>query len=261
MSRFNKFKKSTSVISISLLVSIITSSAFAEESAKTEEIPTWKSNVEFGYVSTSGNSETTSINGAFAATYEIDSWKHAVSLKSLFSSATDADTNEDKTSAERYTFQGKSDYKFSDDGYAFGVLDYDTDRFSDNDYLTSLTFGRGFKFTPSEVSKLDLEIGLGYRQTKKRETIDFPSEKINETVVRLAANYSWDITEHSKFEQNLSIESGEENTVTKSYTGLSSNVAENLALKLSLTATHQSDVRVGSEELDTVTAVTIVFNF
>ena len=79
--------------------------------------------------------------------------------------------------------------------------------------------------------------------------------------MRLAANYTADITEHSKFEQKFSVESGNENTVSKSYTGLSANIAENLALKISLTATHQSDVREGSEELDTITAVTVVFNF
>ena len=262
------------ILAFSCLLNLSLASVSQAEEVKAEKIPTWKSNVELGYVSSSGNSETTSINGAFGATYEVDVWKHAISLKSLFSAATDADTNEDKTSAERYTFQAKTDYKFSDDGYAFAVVDYDDDRFSDNDYQTSLALGRGFKFALSETSNLDLEIGLGYRQTKKKAFVIetelspgvlvftiFPEEKINESIVRLAANYTADITEHSKFEQKFSVEAGDENTVSKSYTGLSANIAENLALKISLTATHQSDVREGIEALDTITAVTVVFNF
>ncbi|MFT6733414.1 MAG: putative salt-induced outer membrane protein [Polaribacter sp.] len=262
-----KFK--TIVLALSCVMNLSFSFVTQAEEVKTGEAPAWKSNVEFGLVSASGNTETTSINGAFGATYEVDVWKHTVSLKSLFSTATDTTTNEDTTSAERYIFQGKTDYKLLEDGYAFAVLDYDDDRFSDNDYQTSLALGRGFKFAPSTTSNLDLEVGLGYRQTKKKAYVTvvtnittlFPEETINESVVRLAANYTADITENSKFEQKLSVEAGEESTVSKSYTGLSANVADNLALKISLTATHQSEVSAGSESLDTVTAVTLVYNF
>jgi len=267
-----KFK--TIVLALSCFMNLSFSYLTQAEEVKTGEAPAWKSNVEFGLVSASGNTETTSINGAFGATYEVDVWKHTVSLKSLFSTATDTTTDEDTTSAERYIFQGKTDYKLLEDGYAFAVLDYDDDRFSDNDYQTSLALGRGFKFAPSTTSNLDLEVGLGYRQTKKKAYVTvtevsplvivtalFPEETINESVVRLAANYTADITENSKFEQKLSVEAGEESTVSKSYTGLSANVADNLALKISLTATHQSEVSAGSESLDTVTAVTLVYNF
>ena len=88
-----------------------------------------------------------------------------------------------------------------------------------------------------------------------------PEESIGETIARLAGKYVWKITKTSKFEQKLSVDIGDESTVTKSYTGVSANIDENLALKLSLTATHQSEVREGAEELDTVTAVTIVYSF
>ena len=71
----------------------------------------------------------------------------------------------------------------------------------------------------------------------------------------------WDVTNPSKFEQKLSTDIGSEHTVTKLYVGLSANVAENLAVKLSVTANHQSEVRGDTEELDTLTAFTLVYNF
>ncbi len=274
----NKPCKSSKNFKVSILAAtLVLNSAFAlfgyAEEAKPTEAPMWKSNIEFGFVSSSGDSETTSINGAFGATYEVEKWKHSILLNSFFSAATDSDTDEDKTSAERYTLQAKTDYKFSANGYAFAIFDYANDRFSDNDYQTSIAAGRGFKFALSETSNLDLEVGVGYRQTAKNALVTttvisptvtitiFPEEKVNETIARLAANYTADITEHSKLEQKLSIEAGEESTVSKSYTGLSANVAENLALKLSFTATHQSNVRGDKEALNTVTAVTVVFDF
>lgn len=265
-----KPSKNSKTAMLAIVCALNSSLAFighAEEvkTPEAKEIPVWKSNIELGYVSSSGNTTTTSINGAFAATYEVDAWKHAISLKSLFSSAEDADTNEDRTNAERYTLQGKTDYKMSDDGYAFAVFDYDNDRFNDNDYQTSLSLGRGYKFAFSETSNLDLEIGLGYRLTQKNvlvtDTEVFPEETITEMVARLAVNYNADITEHSKFEQKFSVEAGDQSTVSKSYTAISANIADNLALKVSLTATHQSNVREGIQALDTITAVTVVFNF
>jgi len=250
----------SSIITIIIILALTTYSLKAEETVASKEAE-WKSNIEFGYVATSGNTETTSINSGFSASYEIELWKHSVDIKTIFGSAEDSSTSEVETNAEKYFVEGKSDYKYSDKSYAFIMANYEDDRFSDNDYQTSLSAGRGFAMDMSDKSKLDLEVGVGYRKTLKKETLLLAEEAISETIFRLAANYFWDITENSKFEQKLSSDIGDDNTVTKSYTGLSANFAKNLALKLSLTATHQSEVRGDTEELDTVTAVTVVYNF
>jgi putative salt-induced outer membrane protein len=251
-------KNLISLISSSLLF-LIPVSILAEEVPEPEQA--WKASVQFGYVATSGNTKTTSINGGFSASYEEKQWEHSLDIKTIFGSAEDATTSQVETNAEKYFIEGKSDYKFSDKGYAFVVANYEDDRFSDNDYQASMAVGRGFKFITSKTSKLGLELGVGYRETKKSATLTLPEESIGETIARLAGKYVWKITKTSNFEQKLSAEIGDENTVTKSYTGLSANIAENLALKLSLTATHQSEVRAGAEELDTVTAVTVVYSF
>jgi putative salt-induced outer membrane protein YdiY len=247
---------------ISLCLAAVALSTATHVVAEDEEkAPEWKSSVEFGYVATSGNTETTTINGAFSASYEVEKWRNTLGVTTIFGSAEDASTSEVETNAERYFIEGKTDYKYSESSYAFVLANYDDDRFSGNDYQVSVSGGRGFVIDTGETSKLDIEIGAGYRETKLKATVDLPSESIDETIFRLAGNYVCDITKTSKFEQKISTEIGDDNTVTKSYTGLSANVADNLALKLSLTATHQSDVRGDTEELDTVTAVTIVYNF
>ncbi len=253
--------KITNSYLLAFVLMMSSQSLFAEEETDQKEESKWKSNIEFGYVATSGNTETTSINSGVSVTYEEDKWRHSLDLKSIFGSAENDTTSEVETNAERYFIQGKSDYKYSDSTYGFILVNYEDDRFSDNDYQTSASAGRGFSYETSETSKLDLELGVGYRETKKKATLLLTEETIDETIFRLAGKYVWDITENSKFEQKLSADIGDENTVTKSYTGLSANVAENLALKLSITATHQSDVREDTEELDTVTAFTLVYNF
>jgi len=248
------------LMSAGIFISSFTS-AEEENLKEEEESSAWKANVEFGYVATSGNTKTTTVNSGFAAVYEIEYWRHSINLKSIFGSAENDTTSQVETNAERYFVEGKTDYKYSKESYAFLLVNYDDNRFSDNDYQTSLSAGRGFSFVPNEGAKFDMEVGVGYRETKKKVTLLLAEETIDETIFRLAANYTWEITENSKFEQKLSTEIGDENTVTKSYSGLSANVAKNMALKLSLTATHQSDVRPETENLDTVTAFTLVYNF
>lgn len=252
-------QKLNTVCLVTGLLFTVSTNAISEEAESKE--PIWESSVEFGYVSTTGNTETTSINGGFSAIYEEEKWRHSLGLKAIFGSAENSNTSEVETNAEKYSIEGKTDYKYSKTGYAFLMVAHEDDRFSDDDYQSSLSMGRGFKFKPSETSDFDLEVGIGYRNTKKKATLTLEEETIGESIARIAGRYVWKISKNSRFEQKLSADIGENSTVTKSYTGLSANVAENLALKLSLTATHQSEVRVGAEDLDTLTAVTIVYNF
>jgi len=246
-------------------------SVFAEEKVETKESQNkkeddkatskWKSSIEFGYVATSGNTETTSINSGIGVVYEIERWRHSIDIKTIFGSAKNDETAQVEINAERYFIQGKADYKYTDSTYAFILANYENDRFSDNDYQISASVGRGFNFNLGEESKLDLELGVGYRETKKKATLVLAEETIDETIFRLAGHYTWDISKNSKLEQKLSTEIGNDNTVTKFYLGLSANIAEDLALKLSITATHQSVVRGDTDGLDTITAFTLVYNF
>jgi len=241
-------------------------SAFAEDqpaSDKKEEKKEseWKSNIEFGYVATSGNTDTTTVNTGISVIYEVEKWRNSLEVISIFGSAENNTTSQVETNAERYFIQGKTDYKYSKASYGFILANYDDDRFSDNDYQISTSVGRGFGLTTGETSKLDLELGIGYRETKKKATLLLEEEIIDETIFRLAEHFVWDISENSKFEQKFAADVGKENTVTKFYAGLSANVAESLALKLSFTATRQSDVRGDAEELDTITGFTLVYNF
>jgi putative salt-induced outer membrane protein len=251
---------------LAFLLFISAQCVFAEEVPQTDKNQppkeaVWKANIEFGYVATSGNTDTTTVNTAVSITHEVETWRNSLEIVSIFGSAENDTTSQVETNAERYFIQGKTDYKYTEASYAFVLANYDDDRFSDNDYQTSVSAGRGFGIITGDTSKLDLELGIGYRKTQKKETLLLAKETINETIYRLAEHFVWDISKNSKFEQKLSADIGDENTVTKFSAGLSANVAESLALKLSLTATHQSDVRGDTEQLDTITAFTLVYNF
>lgn len=222
----------------------------------------WESSVEFGYVAITGNQDSTSLNARFALAYEIKEWRHEGNL-AIVESSTEEEISGTvvETKAEKFTAQAKTDYKFSEKGYAFGILDYDETKDSGFDYQTSFAAGMGYTFIKDEEHTLDGELGFGSRSSKTEATDVLPSDTNTETITRLAGKYVWQISENSQFEQKLSTEIGEDNTITKSYSGLSANVMENLALKLSYSIKDQTDVPPGNEETETTTAFTVVYTF
>ncbi len=216
----------------------------------------WDASIEFGYVAVSGNTETDSLNGRFSLNYEVEKWRHGGYLATQSSSSDDR-INNIQTDASKFTAQVKSDYKFDEKAYAFGLLDYDDTQDSGFEYQTSLALGGGYSFIKSDSQSLDAELGFGQRKSKEETTLITNTE----TISRIAAVYKWQISKTADFEQKLSSEIGDDNTVSKSETSLSAKIVENLALKVSYSARHQSDVPAGNENLETVTSFTVVYTF
>ncbi len=235
-----------------------------EECENTDEecVGKWGGSVEFGYVAVSGNKDTKSMNGRFKLSYDKEKWFHEGFLATVTSSSKEVvDGNLVETNAEKYIAQAKSNYKYSANTYAFAIFDFDDTKDSGFEYQASLSLGGGYRFINTEVHSLDGELGFGMRTSKTEPTLLLPPETNNEGITRVAGLYKWRINENAEFEQKLSSDIGENNTITKSYTSLSANVIENLALKLSYAIKHQSEVPVGNEKRETITAFTVVYSF
>jgi putative salt-induced outer membrane protein YdiY len=215
----------------------------------------WQANVELGYVAVTGNSETTSVNGAFKAKYEIHKWRHAAELKTIFG------TESGVTKTEKYFAQVKSDYKFNSRAYGYLLADYDKSRFSGFDYQTSATLGMGYRFIGNAKHTLDAEMGFGYRQSKIEDTVIVSGQGQTESVARLAGQYVWVLSKTAKFEQKMSTEIGEDNTISKFLSSLTANINEHMAMSVSYEIKKQSEVPLGSKDTDTVTSFTLVYNF
>ena len=228
----------------------------AADAAAAEKSP-WKSSAELGYVMTSGNSETSTINAKFDATHEKEKWRHNVHAEAFGASSTDQVTNVETTSAERYQLSGKSDYKYSEFNYVFGLANYDKDRFSGYEYQSTIAAGYGRRLINDEDMTLDLEIGPGLRVVK----LDNAPDSDSEGILRLAGKFLWKVSDTATFTEDLSIDAGSDLTVSKSVTALTAKVNTSLAMKLSLTIKSNSVVPAGKEKTDSETAVTLVYSF
>jgi len=215
----------------------------------------WKSQAELGVVNTSGNSQTSTINAKINGTREEGKWRHNLQAEALRSSTSSV------VSAEKYQTSGQSDYKFTETDYAFGRVNYEFVKFSGYDYQATIAGGYGKRVMNETDMTLDLEIGPGLRFFKVDPPLLPPLESDSDPFLRLAGKYLWKVSENATFTEDLSTEIGSDLTVTKSVTGLKANINTTLAMKITFTATHTSDVPVGSKKTDTETAVTLVYSF
>lgn len=206
--------------------------------------------VGFGYLATSGNTENENLNLNFSGVYEAARWRHSLDGMAVRASTNDVDT------AEAYGLTWKSGYDVNETDYVFGVVAWNRDEFSAYDQQLREVVGYGRRFVDRERHVLNAEAGLGMRQADLR---DGTSE--DDSILRLATDYRWTISESSRFDQTLAVEHGSENTYMESVSKLSADVWQNIALVLSYTIKRNSDVPLGTVRRDTFTAISLEYSF
>lgn len=221
----------------------------------------WKGNTELGFVSTSGNTETETLNAKVKVGKETQGWKHEGTLAALGTS------DNDGTTAERYSAGFKSDKKINDRSYWYGLLAYDDDRFSSFDYQASAGVGYGYKVIKSEGMNLDFEVGPGYRLNAFDEVRAADGSLITdnyeeeEATLRVGEKFDWQFSDSAKLEQYLVALGGDKNVTTTAGLFVTSALAESLSLKVGAEYKHDKVVSAGFDSVDTVTSATVVYSF
>ena len=219
------------------------------------EVKPFSMDGEFGYIATTGNTETTSVKGKVSAHQELTQWSNDFIVEALYKK--DEISNAEQTTAQKYFLSGQGNYKLKDpDHRLFSFASYEDDRFSSFDYQATLATGWSQKMWEDDVSKFNYSFGPGYTFTQTNEGV-----KQNGLIVRAALDYQWRISDTANFKQLLSTEMGSDNTKSKSETSVSAQISGDLSLKVSLILDHNSDVAEGIDNLDTQTAVTLVYSF
>ncbi len=239
-------------LSVVLLSSSITSYA--------EEKKDFTMDAEFGFIFTTGNTETTSASAGITAAQELDKWSNDYVLKGLYKKDTIENAlgeEVEQTSAQKFFASAQGNYKLENPNHRlFGFASYEDDRFSNFKYQATLAAGWNQKVWSDETSSFSYSIGPGYAFSKNQA-----DESVNGMIVRASMNYNWQISETSRFIQTFSTEVGSDNTKSRAESGLSAQIAGDLSMKLSIKFDHNSDVAPGIDKLDTETAVTLVYSF
>lgn len=210
----------------------------------------WSGKAALGYLATSGNTESSSLNSGFGVAYSVGRWIHGLELKAIHA------TEDEETTAESYSVGWKTEFNLTDRDFLFGRVNWRKDRFSGYEQQLSETLGYGRRIIDTGVHFLNAEIGAGARQA---ELVDDTSE--SDVILRGGVNYRWQFTETAAFTQDLTAESGEENTYIESTTALKASLIGDLALVASYTIKNNSEVPPGSENTDRLTALSLEYAF
>ena len=229
--------------------------ASADILAQDEEeavVDPWEGAGEFGFVNTTGNTESVAMNLKLNFVRTTDRWRHRFSGTAL---VTSEDGNTDN---ERYTVEIQSDRSLSEVSWLFGVLRWDADKFGSYDPQVSVTSGYGRQLMKSEKHELKGEIGAGWRKLEERVTGNSSSEAI----ARFVLDDSWQVFKTTKWTNRILVETGSSNTFTQFNTGLAVSMTDRFAIKLGFEARHNSSIPPGdSENTDTVTSANLVYSF
>lgn len=208
-------------------------------------------NIDFGYISTSGNSETESLNGAFKYITRIsDEWSTGVHITGM------TNENDEVRETERYAFVWNNRYDLSERSFIYSVVDYMNDYFGAYDYQAGAYVGYGHELFKDDTGHFSLGLGLGYRVNALEA-----GEDEKESVVRGDLDYQYNISETATFTQVVAAIWGQDFDTYSSETALRTNISESLSLKLAYHINYNSVVPVGAEKKDTTTTISVSYSF
>jgi len=211
----------------------------------------WRGTGELGYVKTSGNTDTSSLNLAMEFIYEKEKWRHTLGGTMLKSS------KDGETDADRWTARAQSDYKFSEKSYLFASVRHDADKFAGYNPVTSFAAGYGRQLVDTPKQYLLGEIGAGYRMQEVADT----GEKENGAILRGRLDYRWTISESTVLGNLFLVEYGSDNTYFQNDTSLTVAINKAFGVKLGYQYRHNTDPPAGSDSTDQQFTTNLVYNF
>ncbi|MGF1753062.1 DUF481 domain-containing protein [Vibrio makurazakiensis] len=218
------------------------------------------SEVEFGYQSHTGNSDSRSLNARLNGEYTAGrhrtnaEWKYYNLYK---------DGEEDKRQS---TYSAQSDYKLSPKTYLYGSFKGVDSRYSAYFKDYTISSGLGYQFVNTERFILELELGPGFRyQEPNLDEIDdddiiFP-EIVQEGIFRGNLNTSWQALPNLKFNADMTLVSGKSNLRMDTELEAVNDITENIALKISYSRQYHDKVPEGLEKSDNILSANILFQF
>ena len=211
----------------------------------------WSGKGTFGGVLARGNTDTETINLNLDVENKLDTWTHKAGA-SMLRTVTD-----DITSADRWELRGESQYSLTERSYLFGALRYEDDAFTDYEYQATLSGGYGYRFITNETTKLEGQVGAGYREAEVRLT----GEQQDGIIARGALDFEHKLTATTLVYDRFLVESGSDNTFLQNALGLEVKINDTFALGLDYAVRHNTDVLPGTDKTDQVLTANLVYGF
>lgn len=238
----------------------------------------WSGTASLGATSSSGNSESSNINGSVRLGKTVGKWEHLVFGSIFKGSSTIVDVSRDGTgepilgadgqvqriiikgdNSDRIALGYQPKYYYNEKTYFFGILDWEQDKPGNIDSATRQIAGVGHRFYSSAAGFLSAEAGFGNKTTDLVSGGD-----VNGGIGYLGLNFLSRVNENVTFNADMRSDFGSDNTFVEIGLGVAFKISEKLAFKIAHFSRSNSDLASGDSPLssnsDSVTSLNLVID-
>ena len=216
-----------------------------EDSGPVKEEPSWAKKISLGYSQTGGNTKKSYGSAVATADKKTDEDEWNLKYEAHYSSA------DKKMDGKKFYASGRYAFSFGDykKWYNFYKLEGDQDRFANVDYRVIPSVGVGYWFADEDDWKAKADLGIGYEYTNYSDD----SKSTGEPILIPHAYIEKKISDKATISEDITLypslkETGEYRL--RSETALTSPLADNLDLKVSLIDDFDSDPKGDSKKND-----------
>ena len=210
----------------------------------------WSGQGQLGAFRSTGNSSNTGITAGISLERNGIDWHHKLT------GLADYQRTDGVTTREQFLAAYEANYDLNDRLFAYGLVQYERDVFQGFSARYSASGGLGYRVIENDDMQLSVKAGPAFRQT------EFVNGTSDSSLAGLAAlDFDWQIAENLKLTEDAAayIQSGN-NTFT-STTGLVAGLGSGFSASLSYTVEHDTNPPVGAVKTDTLSRVTLIYDF
>lgn len=220
----------------------------------------WSGEGQLGAFRSTGNSEDIGLSAALKIKREGIDWSHSLQARA------DYQRSNGVTSREQYLVVYEPRFQIDETLFAYGLAQYERDKFQGFDHRYAISGGVGYKLIDSGSATLSIKAGPAFRVTERTD-----GTSVSRIAALVGADFDWQIADRITLTQdaNAVAETGGQavaiidsnNTTLNLLTGIDFKVSDSLRSRLSYQIEYDSNPAPGSEGTDTLTRFTLIYGF
>ncbi len=220
----------------------------------------WEGEGQIGAFYADGNNSNIGVTGTIELEREGVDWSHRLRARG------DYQRSNGRTTREQYLAAYEPRYDIDEGLFAYGLLQYESDRFQGFDSRQAVSGGLGYQLLDSDGLKLSVKAGPAYRRT-----VFLSGEAENSLAGLVGLDFDWQIADGLTLTQdtNMVAEAAgsatviidSSNTTLNLVTALRAKISDRVSTRLSYTVDYNSNPAPGAVSTDTLSRFTIVYGF
>lgn len=225
--------------------------AAAEEAIRESGLfDNWRGEGQLGAFRSTGNSSNTGLTAGLELERVGIDWRHKVTALA------DYQRSNGVTTREQFLFAYEPNIRIDDRLFAYGLAQYERDRFQGFTARYSVSGGLGWRAIREEDMTLSLKAGPAWRKT---ERVDGSSTS---RIAGLGAlDFDWRLSDTIKLTEDASAFVQSDNSTITSTTGIVAALGGDFSAKVSYTVELDTNPPPGAVKTDTLTRITLVYDF